>query len=256
MTSQTHHEHSTPVVISSCRKYNSVLSVVLDRLHDLGIANIHVVSDADEIESRSSGVNHLKMTDNGWSANLLALLNSINAPYLFLWIDDLYPANLTASQLLDAATLMHDEDLDVMQLCGAGLEYMPFGYRKSTSHKLVHLPLYSPYRITTVGGMWRKEFLAQLLRDSESAWQFEINGNWRALGRGRIAAARFECIDYINIMIKGTMTEKGRAIISGAQVSSLESDRLVKNKWLGRVSAISPSVAAYLQFYFWQVRNR
>lgn len=141
----------------------------------------------------------LKQPDNmdrGWSSNLLSSLERMEEDRVILFLEDFL---LTAP--VDTKTVRHlvrhayDLDLGCLRVfpCpGPSGEW--FG-----CSSLGSIRLKDEYRVSTQVAIWDRLVLADLLREGETAWQFETNGSERS----RICAKAFVSIKRVSEEIAG-----------------------------------------------------
>lgn len=65
------------------------------------------------------------------------------------------------------------------------------------------IPRVTPYKTSTMPCIWKKSVLKDLLREGESAWDFEIKGSKRAYEHDGFYAVYNNFISYKNVIIKG-----------------------------------------------------
>ena len=65
------------------------------------------------------------------------------------------------------------------------------------------IPNVTPYKASTMPCIWKKSVLQELLKEGESAWDFEIKGSKRAYKYDRFYAVYNDFITYKNGIIKG-----------------------------------------------------
>lgn len=114
--------------------------------------------------------------DGNWTAMFRAELQALNTPYVIVSLEDFFLqsrvntkdvlACLSAIQALDGTMLR------MVQMPGPDqvIPEYPMVGRCSPGR---------PYRLSTQTAIWNRDKLLGLLRDGESAWQFEIDGNRR-----------------------------------------------------------------------------
>ena len=116
---------------------------------------------------------------NTWSENLMSLLSEINTEYIIFMLDDFWLKKAVNTEELAELLKIFDNDKNMGFLC---LLHQPSSTLSSSKDypMLVEYPRKARYRITTQVGLWRKSYLLKILRNHESAWQFEIYGNKRS----------------------------------------------------------------------------
>ena len=113
--------------------------------------------------------------DIDWSTSLLKILDQIQTPYIFLWLDDFFP--ISAINIARFSNVLHFmlkhkvKHIHIMpqpkpdQVTNGGLYGV---YEKK-----------APYRVTAFG-FWEVDALKKLLLPGENPWNFEIMGSYRS----------------------------------------------------------------------------
>jgi len=134
--------------------------------------------------------------DTDWSTSLLAILKKIETPYVFLWLDDIFPTDKidgrSFSQALDfvikhKAKHMHIEPKPVPDAVMGNYGM----YQKG-----------APYRSVTFG-FWEVEELETLLIPGENPWNFEILGSYRSSYSDGYYCTMKKLIPRIHVVEKG-----------------------------------------------------
>lgn len=114
-----------------------------------------------------------------WSQRLIDLLHIIPTENIIFMLDDFWikePVN--TKRLHD---LMERFDADKQMGHINLIHESASALQPSTQYPdLVMYPKRRPYRITTQASLYRKDYLLQILRAHESAWQFEVYGSKRS----------------------------------------------------------------------------
>lgn len=138
--------------------------------------------------------------DISWSDNLINALNKIEEEFVFLWVDDLFLIEqVDTSKVTDIFAWAVESGANYV--C---LKALPRPDKKFND--LVVVGIVSPgslYRASSVLSLWNKKTLLELLKPSESAWKFEIEGSVRSDKYDRFYATRKMAIKVINGVIKG-----------------------------------------------------
>lgn len=113
--------------------------------------------------------------DKNWSSSLLAILNQIATPYVYIWLDDIFPVEaVDADRFNDAIEFMKDERANHIHV-------IPKPKPDSAIHNVAY-GVYekgAPYRVNALG-FWNVLCLKQLLIPGESPWNFEVMGSYRS----------------------------------------------------------------------------
>lgn len=130
--------------------------------------------------------------DKDYSSNLAAMLNKIDEEWVVVLVEDvLISAKVDSNRI---ATLL--STLQSSNIVHAQLLYQKYsqnnllGDCEPMGGGIVELPVGIPYRATLNACLWRKLALLGLLREGESAWEFERDGTVRSFGYpGRFVSA-------------------------------------------------------------------
>ena len=144
-----------------------------------------------------------------WSNRMLDYLRRIDTPYVLLMLED-----FILRKPVSTVTIGHGvafclkEGVDCLRLVPRP---PPQTSRQQGECWHEVLPGES-YRISTQAAIWRREYLLEMLRPSESIWQFEMDGTKRAAGvSARIWAPYCAMLPYEGLLAHHVI-EKGRWI--------------------------------------------
>lgn len=130
--------------------------------------------------SNTKGYKHPKVKtilsgpDRDWSTSLRAILEKISTPYIFLWLDDIFPiekirstdfSNALEFLVRNKGKHMHTGPSPKPDFLSQDLR---FGVYESGA----------PYRATAMG-FWEISYLHDFLIMGENPWNFEIMGSYR-----------------------------------------------------------------------------
>jgi hypothetical protein len=168
----------------------SVLVVSCDRYRDLWKPFFHLFSSywpdcrfpvylgANFFSVEHPGVTNLHAgEDKSWSSNLRFFLQQISSEYVLLLLEDFFLDQQVNSGIIE-------KHLNTLHSLG-GTELRlfpnpPFDYALSGHAGLGGLHPLAQYRVSLQAALWNKAKLQQLIRDSESSWEFEVNGTKRS----------------------------------------------------------------------------
>lgn len=122
--------------------------------------------------------------DKDYSSNLAAMLREIDEEWVIVLVEDILFSAPVDSERMTALICAMQED---------GVVHARLLYNKYSQHNLLptcgpaasgisELPVGVPYRAALNAGLWRKVDLLGLLREGESAWEFERHGSMRSFG--------------------------------------------------------------------------
>jgi len=191
------------VVVLSCDKFSSLWPLFfkrLDKNFPINCAKVYLLSNYIDVSVESS--NSVKVVcvgkDISWSANLRKLLIGISEPNVLLLMDDapLSEAIETADfQFFYSSFIEHKMNY-------LNLKASPAPNRNVGRHYGEIRPT-TGYRTAVIPSFWRKDTLLDLLKDDESAWQFEVYGSKRSERYQGFFSVRKPFIAFDHIVIKG-----------------------------------------------------
>jgi len=115
--------------------------------------------------------------DQSWSRNLRYFLDAIDSEYVLLLLEDFFlnrpVVTRTIIEHLNALHALRGTMLRLYPHPRPNIRLREFG-----SIGLIHNA--APYRVSTQPAVWNRKELLGLLRDSESAWEFEVQGTIRS----------------------------------------------------------------------------
>ena len=178
----------------------SVLVVSCDRYRDLWKPFFHLFSrhwpDCPlpvYLGANFASVDHPGVTnlhageDKSWSMNLRFFLQQIPSEYVLLLLEDFFlDAQVNSGIIEEHLKTLRDLSGTVLRL----FPNPPFDYALNGHVGLGGLHILAPYRVSLQAALWNKAKLQQLIRDSESSWQFELSGTKRS----RTDAGGYYCV--------------------------------------------------------------
>ncbi len=135
----------------------------------------------NELEVHSSWIRSIPVgKDRGWSSNLLFALRQITHPYLLYFQEDYFlTAPIDRLQLArDFAEVM---ETDADSLCFRARSESDPGFQPLNERYGV-VPLDSDGRTRCQVTLWKRSALQSILREGETAWNFEARGSARTEG--------------------------------------------------------------------------
>lgn len=145
--------------------------------------------------------------DRGWSANLHTALERIDADVILYLQEDYWLTERVVTDRIEQYRALFEKNrLDYLRLVALPPPDLLF-----TSDE--RIGLISPdaaYRTAVQASMWRRSVLQELLRDGESAWQFELRSPARAAGRTGFASVRSHRGDPFHFGIRYVCTAINR----------------------------------------------
>lgn len=141
--------------------------------------------------------------DRDWSSSLRAILGQIKTPYVFLWLDDMFPVSPVKpenfSQTVDFM-IRHDAKHIHLEPTPQPDSVMPGG-------KYGIYEPGAPYR-ATVFGFWNIRCLYDLLLPGENPWNFEIMGSYRSRYTDGFYCAMQPILIRLNVVEKGRISQE------------------------------------------------
>jgi len=141
--------------------------------------------------------------DLSWSDNLLKAVRIINSKYVFILLDDFFIVDkVRDNDVNQVFTWAVKNDIDYLHL-----------YRYPRPKKLFYknigmIPPNTIYRVSTVSSLFKKEVLINLLKEGETAWDFEIKGSLRSNKYNGFFSVDEDLIPVVNGVIRGKWNRK------------------------------------------------
>ena len=116
-------------------------------------------------------------TDRGWSTNLLLALDQISHDYVLYFQEDYFlTAPVARAQLAEDFSYTLNSDAD--SLCFRARAHPDTDFQP-TNERFGVVPLTSDGRTRCQVTLWKRRALEEILRSSETAWDFEAKGSAR-----------------------------------------------------------------------------
>ncbi len=145
------------------------------------------------------GVQNLCVGDDiSWSDNLRRAVESIEQQYVLLFLDDLFlhrPVNW--EYVKSVFNWITEKEPNYVRMNSSPLPDKPFNELVGIASKG------TIYRTSTVLSVWKKAVLLDLLKNAETAWDFEIFGSTRSDKYDNFYSTWKECFPVTNGVIKG-----------------------------------------------------
>ncbi len=170
---------SVAVVVSSCdaffdawRPFNAFLKKFWPD------CPLEVYLLTNQLQVRSSHIRPISVgPDRGWSSNLLAALRQISHPWLLYLQEDYFlTAPVESSQL--AGDFAEAMETGAASICFRARSAADPGFQP-LNERFGVVPLNSEGRTRCQVTLWKKEALQSILREGETAWNFEARGSAR-----------------------------------------------------------------------------
>ncbi len=167
-------------LIMSCDSYHDVWRPCITFLKKyLDSEEIRVyLSTESYMDDSISGFDQVILTGLGeWSFRLKKTLSQISEELVFLLLDDFWLTDRLALDYLsrDIQFLQSNKDIGVIYI-----NYVNWKFLEDYNDDYNLWKKNDIYRINTRPAIWRKEYLLQILDETESIWQFERIGSIRS----------------------------------------------------------------------------
>ena len=191
------------IVVLSCDKFSSLWPLFfkrLDKNFPINCAKVYLLSNYVDLKVKSSHLVHVVCVgkDISWSANLRKLLIGISEPNVLLLMDD---APLSEAIETEDFQFFYSSFIE-HKMNYLNLKASPAPNRDVGRHYGEIRPT-TGYRTAVIPSFWRKDILLDLLKDDESAWQFEVYGSKRSERYQGFFSVRKPLIVFDHIVIKG-----------------------------------------------------
>ncbi len=136
--------------------------------------------------------------DKDWSTSLLNILDQIHTPYIFLWLDDMFPIKkINVSRFTDTLEFMKSK-----RAVHIHAEATPAPDKILSNGTFGEYKKGAPYRATAMG-FWNVPALKKLLIPGENPWNFEIMGSYRTSYMDGFYCAMKPVFLKMNVVEKG-----------------------------------------------------
>ena len=191
--------HNLDILVISCDAYSDVWNTFFKTFHKKWRncpLKLNLLTNNKSYDSYH--VNTIKVgEDISWSDNLLSAITYLNNDYLLVLLDDLLLNNkISNNYFSQISNWINKNNPNYLRLC--------ISHKPNYFDELIgQIPQITPYKTSIMPCIWKKSVLKDLLKDGESAWDFEINGSKRAHKYDGFYAVYNDFITYENGIIKG-----------------------------------------------------
>lgn len=166
------------ILVNSCDLYEDVWNPFFSLLkiqwsdcpYDiyLNTENKNYICDFLDIKTISTG------KEKNWTARIKAALDEIESDYIIFMLEDFFLLEQVDNSKLDAviSEIQNNSDVGFVFFTPIGVRY-DIEYKPNTLFSDVSK--YADYRVNACLGLWKKEFLLQMLYLDGSPWEFEHN---------------------------------------------------------------------------------
>lgn len=154
--------------------------------------------------------------DESWSHSLRSFLSHLDSDYVLLLLEDFFFTRRVNTRIVEKYIAALDE------LGGVTLRLRPNpppDGRVPNYDQLGSIDARAPFRVSAQPGIWNCRDLQALLRNGESAWEFERNATERSRSRSDgFYCARRPVIDYMHVVERGRWFRHAARRFGGAQI--------------------------------------
>lgn len=188
------------VVILSCDRFSETWEPCIDHFFRAWPScpfRVYLLNNV--VPSLDNRVNDLLVgIDKGWSDSLLKGLAKLKEKRVLFIYDDSFIMNFNLPRLIEVVDLAKRENLD-----SVALRKRSFDSGKPFNKIIYKIDPKAKYRNSLFMNLIKKEVLVNLLVRSESAWQFEKEGNKRNAGYDFYSVYEKGLVSYKHGIIKG-----------------------------------------------------
>lgn len=241
------------IVILSCDKYSDLWDGFFHQLNKYFPFDNKKYLISNILDYKNPNTKNLSIIKTGedidWSTNLLKALDRIPENKLLIILEDIYlSAQFDIKKFLKVQEFTFIDDSQHIKI---------FSGPKATQLTLdTFIYRYKPGMtyLATVNGIWDKNTLQKIIIPGESAWQFEVNGSYRA----QYLAKKFYNLDSdllpsINIVEKGKWIPSSLKWIKSNNIQIDISRRPIASNTIHKLKKL------YFNFIFktpWQFRQK
>lgn len=227
------------VLVVSCDRYRDLwrpFFTLFDRFWPDCPFNVFLGANFEVYESR--GVETLRAgEDKSWCENLHVFLDQISATYVLLLLEDFFLRHPVSTEaVFDCFQAMQDLDAACLRLYPLPGPDEPLGDRSDLG--ILHKN--APYRVSAQPAIWKRVELISLLRDGESAWDFELNGTKRSQNLKRVFLGAYEPVfDYRHVVELGQWFWSAARFYRKAEIGCDFNARPVMTPFLAAFKAVN-----------------
>ncbi len=167
-------KHDITILVLSCDKYSDLWKPFFTQFRKHWKNCPYPVVLGSNTLAYKSVNTILSGPDKDWSSSLIAILSKIETPYVFLWLEDIFPvSNVNIREFENALIFMLNNNAKHMHIYP-----VPKPDRILEGFKYGEFDRGAPYRATGLG-FWKVSYLSKLLIPGENPWNFEVMGSYR-----------------------------------------------------------------------------
>lgn len=192
--------NDTALIILSCDGYSDLWKTFIDTFFDNWVDcpfNIYLLSnkikcDDERVKFLLSG------EDLDWSSSLRKGIEQLEEKNLFFFLEDAFLCKkVDNEEFLKKYNFFVENELNYLRLRPApkpDIEY---------NKEFGKLSKNSMYRVSLYSSFWNKAIFLKILKDGESAWEFEINGSKRSSSYDKFFSTKKEFFHIIHGVERG-----------------------------------------------------
>lgn len=136
--------------------------------------------------------------DKDWSTSLLKILEQVSTPYIFLWLDDMFPIKkVSVARFTEVLEFMKSKKARHVHIGPT-----PVPDKIIDNGRFGEYTKGQPYR-TIAMGFWDVAALKKLLIPGENPWNFEIMGSYRSSYMDGYYCTMKSMFSKMNVVEKG-----------------------------------------------------
>lgn len=116
--------------------------------------------------------------DTSWSLRLKKSLEKVETEKVLIFLDDFYLKSEVNTSIIEQCVIRMNEDSNLKSFVFA---WQPGKNKNIDDGLFEERGRFAPYRINAQVALWNKDYLYEILRENESAWEYEVNGSFRSI---------------------------------------------------------------------------
>lgn len=193
-------ENKVALIVLSCDKYADMWDIFFGYFFkNWPDCPFKVYLVANKMSYAHSRVTTLQSgEDLDWSSSLRKCISQITEECLFfIYEDALISKKVNTSEISNYYKIFIDQSLNYLRLRPSPRPDIKI------SKNIGVIERESVYRTTLFLSFWKKPFFLDMLRDGESAWEFEVNGTVRSKNYDGFCATYKDVFVYTHCIIRG-----------------------------------------------------
>lgn len=188
------------IVVASCDKFSDMWDPLFnlffkywdDCPYPVYLVANHMVCAHPRVKTLLAG------DDKSWSSTILSAINQIDYSHILFWIDDAFPTKqIDTAKVNSLYSWMVSSEANFLRLRS---DPKP---AKIFSEDIGILDVNAAYRVSLFATIWYRPALEFILKDGESAWEFELNGTERSAKLDKFYSVRKPVFKYLHGVERG-----------------------------------------------------